>query len=193
MKQLSRDSLYENLQAARKAFKEFVATAGLDGANPNMGLSERARLITDANLRRQYCDLAIVMLKANTAYYRPDATPLPEPKRSSAALIVPTLIVAAIALQMFGPVVALLAAAACYWLAERDAVSRHEVAVRNAEEHDKEVKEWQETLAGWERECSELENAREQMHRDNTQPLSAVGRELIASVARAMGLEAKDR
>lgn len=152
----------EVLTAKRSAFNAYSDTV----VRPMLGLSveqmndldfaDVAKRIDDHNVRSRHCELAVDMLDANIAHYRPDATAMSVHERSNSAVIVSTLLVSAIAHHLSGLTAALIAAAAWYWCANETANRRARQHAQEAMAHNELVSEWVETLQEWEATRNEL-------------------------------------
>jgi len=155
-------SPYEILQTRRRELSEFEEKAIL----PSLALSEHerdklgfagiAKRVSEPELRKRYCELAVALLDANINYYRADATRTRATQINHTAVIASTLIAAGFAYYFAGPVAALLVSGVWYWLAAE--TSRRTFLRRKAEAdaHNAEVSEWAETVRGWEAERKEL-------------------------------------
>jgi len=155
-------SSYETLEAKRGAFNAYNDAV----VKPALGLSANeldklghvgiAKRIDDPAVQRRYCELAIEMLDANIAHYRPDSKVLPAPEKSNSGVVASTLIASAIAYYFGGIISALVAAAAWYWLANETANRRAQQIAEETRVHNESAPEWVETLQGWEVERGEL-------------------------------------
>lgn len=155
-------STYELLEAKRGEFITFESTV----IRPLLGLNEKemdqlghveiAKRIADDEIRTRFCELAIAMLDANIAHYRPDATSVSVQSYRNTAVIVSTLIIAAITQHRSGTATALFASALWYWLADETSRRRQKQLTADAEAHNEGVAGWAETLKEWEAERDEL-------------------------------------
>lgn len=153
---------YDNLEAKRGAFNAYedaVVKPAL-GLNANeldkLGFAVTAKHIDDPAVRRRYCELAVEMLDANIAHYRPESKILPVPEKSNSWVVASTLIASAIAYHFGGIISALVAAAAWYWLANETAIRRAQQVAEETRVHNESATKWAEGLQGWEAARGEL-------------------------------------
>jgi len=142
------------LETARAAFNAYCAervslSAGLSSeAMDRLSFAEVAARIPNPEIRARYVELAIGMLEANISDHRALA-PAVEPEKDSSTPVVAALVGAAAAYWLLGPVAALLAAALLYWSFARQAkVVLHE-STKNAEAHNAQAVDWQQTIEKW--------------------------------------------
>lgn len=159
-------STYELLEAKQSEFITFDSAVvrplvGLkEEEMDNLGFAEVAKSIGDLDIRKRYCELAIAMLDANIAHYRPDATliSVSVSRYDNTVVVASTLVIAAIAQYQNGTAAALFASAVWYWFVAETSRRRLEQLTKNAEAHNELVAGWAETLQEWEAARAELQS-----------------------------------
>lgn len=117
--------------------------------------AEIALRIPDQNLRREFIRVAIAMFEANIRHHSRAATPLVVERMTPVPVLV-SLIAAAIGYYFQGPVWALLAAAAGYWLGHEYSRSRFRQQTGEAEIHNELAPDWKSSIDKWELSIREL-------------------------------------
>lgn len=152
------------LQSKRSEFNKYNDDVVLpllkiseDAAN-SIGFVAIARRLTNESVREKYCQLAADMLDANIEFHSEDAKLLTVDTSGFATrfTVSTTLIAAALGNYLHGMTVALLAAAACYWIVDGgfDRVRRE--SLKKIADHNGSVDEWVATLNDWKSERDEL-------------------------------------
>ena len=147
-----------DLEEGRKAFNSFAASVLPSGTfnRDTLGHADLAQLIDDEVKRREFCRLAIAMLDANIAYYRPEATLRPKPEPNQITAVASALVIAGIAYSLKNAASALIAAGVCYGVIAAMTVSRTRAAQVEVQAHNDSVSDWAETISDWESERDAL-------------------------------------
>ncbi len=155
---------YEILSSKREEFNAFVETSvvpliGEESAhNERESFAETAKRISDDSIQKQYCDLAIEMLRANINNERPQATLISVPEKDSTFVVASTLFISAWAYSREADLVATLAIAGFwYMLAEHTHHTNRRNEFQWAVEHNESVSTWIESIQNWEESINELE------------------------------------
>ena len=153
----SYDTLVQFQKAYNALMKESVIPAlGITKAEEDrLTDAEIALRIPDQNLRREFVRIAIAMFEANIRHYNRAARPLVV-ERTTAVPVVVSLLAAAIGYHFQGPIWAMFAAAAGYWLGHEYSRSRVREQAGEAEIHNELAPDWKESIDKWELSIREL-------------------------------------
>ena len=115
------DDFHPHLNARRNEFNAFIVTVItplLGNSHKQLGFVEVAEKITDASIRKKYCELAIAMLEESIVDCDHDIQLQPVPEYSRALIIVCAAVVIALGYAFVGLLPALLGAAVLCGIAE---------------------------------------------------------------------------